>query len=248
MSVIRRSRWAVRSALAAVPAILLVSACSSSTAPGASAMVDTVAVNPNSVVISRYTSSSASGYNTQTSTNAGDYVQVYSDGSYSSDYREVVQYALPALRGRRIVDSATVFEYVCTTYASNSHVTTGPRAAAAARRLADAGNRVATRDARPAIMLDHISFAGGYADSTAWGADVMGPSTTLIAASDSSLGWTTVSVTSGVQADYAAGHANSQYRIRYASNTGGYYYTYFGGYNCQNSGLAGDSYLVIWSH
>jgi hypothetical protein len=266
MNLVPRSRWVVLYTMAAVPAVLLVTACSSSTsataptAPTVSPSVDTVAVDLNSMEITRYTNVSDSGYGTQASSGVGDFVQIYSASPNTNDAREVMQYALPALRGAHVVDSATVYEYACSGHASNGEVTRGPAATAApatriAAQRARAADRIGARDAlAPAIMLDHIHLAGAVADSTAWGADQMGASVTLIAASDGALGWKSVSVTSSVQADYAAGNANSQYRIRYASNPGGSFDTYFGGVDCtaSNDTVAGSSYggsyMVVWSH
>jgi hypothetical protein len=247
MSVRSGSRVAVLSAMVAVPAVVLISACgSSSTSPQATTQVDTVGVSANSFIIEQYDSDY---YYTDDTQDDGDFVEI--EGG--DDYREIMQYPLPALHGQRVVDSASVFEYACYDY-DDERTSPPPHGTAAARRLAarraKAGYRIGARDLQPAILLDHLHFAGSYVEASAWGGDFMGASATLIGSNDVSIGWKEASVTANVQADYAAGYPNSQYRIRYASNPGsGEYYVDFGGLNdCDDNGAAGGSFLVVWAH
>jgi hypothetical protein len=247
------SRWAVLSAIAAVPAVLLVSACGNSTSPKGSPTVDSVGVSPTSVIIERYFDGSTVQYYTEPVYYEGDYAEVYNDTTSTGDYRELLAYTLPALHGSRVVDSATVFDFVCSDYSNDAHVTRGtpfPAAQRLSARHATVGHAFGPAGGQPAIMLDHIYFEGSdRTDSTAWGADLMaGSPGTLVAAGDGALGWKAVSVTAAVKADYAAGHPVSQYRIQYASNPGGTYSVDFGGVFCYNDGTAGPSSLVIWSH
>jgi hypothetical protein len=246
MSVLSGSRLAVFSAMAAVPAVLLVTACGNSTSPKAVPTADTVAVNANAFIIEKYDSTY---YYTDATQDDDEYVEIDND----DDYREIMQYTLPALRGQRVVDSASVFEYVCDNEVAVGKVTPGPHATALAKRnaarRARTGFRLGALDAQPAIMLEHLHYSQ-YVEASAWGADLMGTGTTLIGPNDVSLGWKEASVTANVKADYAAGNANSQYRIQYSFNPdNGEYYVDFGAQDCDdNNGVAGGSYMVVWSH
>jgi hypothetical protein len=239
------------SAMAAVPAVVLVTACGNSTSPKATSTADTVGVNANAVVIERYSTGSDSGYEAEYSSYDGDYAEIYNESGELDDYREVMQYALPALHGQRVVDSATVYEYVVSNSASGLRVPSGHLTAAETRLIARrARNGHALGPLQSvAVMLDHLYIPGSYADSASWGGQQDGPSATLIAAGDATYGWKTVSVTSAVKSDYAAGHSLSSYRIRYSSSAnGGEYYTDFGGNFYDDPGAAGGSFLVVWSH
>jgi len=237
---------AALSAMAAVPAVLLVTACGNSTSPKASPTADTVAVAANAFIIEQYDGDS---YYTDATQDDDEYVEIESNGD---DYREIMEYPLPALHGQRVVDSASVFEYVCDNEVAEGHLTSGPHATALAKRQAarraKPGFRLGALDAQPAILLDHLHYSQ-YVEASAWGADLMGTGTTLIGPNDVSLGWKEASVTANVKADYAAGNANSQYRMRYSSNPGdGTYYVDFGALDCDDNGAAGGSFMVVWSH
>jgi len=247
MSALAGSRWAVLTAMAAVPAVLLVSACGNSTSPKAYS-ADTVAASANAEIIKR---DSGGGFDVYPVQEDGDYIELYE----GEDLREVMQYALPALHGQHVIDSASVFEYVCDNYISSGAVTAPPHATAAALRMA--ARRATRRDlltpqngGSPSVLLEHLAYEGAYTDSLTWGAELMGAPTQLIAATDNTLGWKEASVTGVVKGDYNAGRANSQFRIQYSSNNdSSYQYIDFGGVYCTDAnGATGGSRLVIWSH
>ncbi|HWZ59831.1 MAG TPA: hypothetical protein VNW46_12730 [Gemmatimonadaceae bacterium] len=216
-----------------MPAVVLLTACGSdsSTAPKASVpSADTVAIDQStSVIIDHWTNASSSGYWDETAEYfGGPYVETYSSGTYSEDYRLLIPFSLPTLAGRGVVDSAKVFEYACYHYSNNSY------------------NNPFT----DSLVVDHVDGAA-FQDSASWGGRTLEANIgTLVR--DTTSGWKSVTVTSAVKGDYAAKRSLSQFRLEwmYSNMPANWTETEFAGLDCTNNagGTSGDGYLVIWSH
>ena len=228
MSVVSRSRWTLAVACVAVPATVLLTACGSdSTSPKASvASADTVAVNQSTAISIEHwvNPGSDSGYLSEPVDEEGNYIESYSNGNYWYQYRTLVPFPLPTLAGRGVVDSAKVYQFVCET--------SGP--------FSDS------------VVVDHVNWGAAYQDSASFAGQTLQANLGTLTRSDS-IGWKSVTVTSAVQADYAAKRATSQYRFEFQASTitSGENWLYFDGSDCdvnQPGAVGGDGYLVIWSH
>jgi hypothetical protein len=226
MPFVARSRWVLVTACIAVPAVALVSACSTdnATSPKSVASADTVAMDPNSEVLLDYwiNVGSDSGYETSVTGGNGAYVQMFNSGSGSyDDFRLIFQFALPTLAGRGVVDSATMYDYAC------AHST----------------------PVIDSIVVDHVNWGAIYHDSATWAGQTLQANIGTLAR-DTTTGWKSLSVTSSIQADYAAKRVNSQFRAEwlYSVIPPNDTYIEFGGSNCGAGGNVGPGYLVIWAH
>ena len=225
MSLRTHSRWIVAATAVAIPALLLSTACSTdkAAAPASVAASDTVALDAaNETMILFWGNPSESAY---VSVNGGqNVVQTILDNQGDFDnYRLLMPFSLPKLAGKGVVDSAKMYNYVC----SN---TTIPG---------------------DSIIADHVNWGAVYRDSASWGGQTLQANIgTLVR--DTTTGWKSLDVTSSVQADYVAKRANTQYRFEYGSSTlpMGYQQVLFAGTYCGNPGDddAGQSYIVVWSH
>src|SRR5271156_236167 len=123
MPLLSRSRWALVLTCAYLPAVALLAACGSSgsdsTSPkGSVASADTVPIDQSTGVVIYHAINVGqdSGYISYSSAygNIGDLVGTVSVGTLTAEYRWLLPFALPTLAGRGIVDSATVYAYLCT--------------------------------------------------------------------------------------------------------------------------------------
>jgi hypothetical protein len=228
MSFRSRSRWIAAATAVAIPAIVLSTACSSdkAAAPASVAAADTVALDENNVnLIEWYVNpGNDSGYYSWNGARDGNYVESYSDGSYFYNYRMLLEFALPKLAGKGIVDSAKVNLYACQHDAAFTD----------------------------SIVADHLNWGSVFTDSASWGGQTLQANIgTIVRAS--STGWKTLNVTSSVQADYAAKRPNSQYRLEwnFATIPNSDQWVEFAGSYCEggtSEGNGGQGYMVVWSH
>ncbi|HWZ57931.1 MAG TPA: hypothetical protein VNW46_03060 [Gemmatimonadaceae bacterium] len=208
--------------------MLLLSACGSdsTTSPKSVVGADTVAVNPATAVsIEWYVNGTSDSNYYSRSSASNDYVETYNNNSgYHVDYRDLMEFALPALAGKGVVDSARMYRFVCYSY---------------------------TNAAADSVVVDHVNWGAVYSDSASYNGQTLASAVGVLDA-DTTLRWHSTSVTSSVQADYAAQRTNSQYRVRYSSPAaGGTNYSTGFGNNCDSNvpnAVAGPDYLVIWSH
>jgi hypothetical protein len=227
MSIRSRSRWIAAATAVAIPAIVLSTACSSdkAAAPASVATADTVALNPsNETLVEWWGNSSDSGYYSYSGED-DDYVQTYDNGSGNFYFdRLLMQFALPKLAGKGVVDSAKMYDYAC---AHNTAFT-------------------------DSIVVDHVNWGAAYSDSASWGSQVLQANVgTLVR--DTTTGWKTVNISSSVQADYAAKRPNTQYRLEWLYQTvpSSDVWVEFAGGDCEengSNGAAGQAYMVIWAH
>jgi hypothetical protein len=213
-----------------VPAVVLLSACGSdsTTSPKSVVASDTVAVDEGSaIVIENYTNSSGTHWESFSAGNDGDYAETYNNSATNlGEYRELVQFPLPALAGKGVVDSANVYEYVCR----------------------NSGNTGAD-----SLLVDHVNWGAHLTDSLSFNGQTLTSAAAVLVA-DTTHGWHGASVTASVQADYTGKRQNSQYRLRFSSlaTSGQDYWLEFAGSYCYNSSAseagAGPAYLVIWAH
>ncbi len=194
MSLRSRSRWIAAATAVAIPAIVLSTACSSdkAAAPASVTATDTVALDENNVnLIEWYVNpGSDSGYYSWSGASDGNYVQTWNSGSDTYDYRMLLEFALPKLAGKGIVDSAKVNLYACE-------------------------NNQATGDS---IVADHLNWGAVFTDSASFGSQTLQANIGTVVR-DTSLGWKSLNITSSVQADYAAKRPNTQYRLEYNYTT-----------------------------
>jgi hypothetical protein len=222
-----RSRWILAAACATVPALTLLTACGSdsATSPKSVAAADTVAIDQAGLtIIDRWVRpGSDSGFESFSGISDGDYVEAYPNDGNTDDYRMLVPFTLPTLAGRGVVDSAKVYEYVCRVSGT----------------FADS------------IVVDHVNWGAAYLDSASYFGQILQANIGTLVRDDSA-GWHSVSVTSAVQADYAAKRASSQFRFEWLYSTFPTNDTWveFVGSYCGGTTLAaaGEGYLVIWSH
>jgi hypothetical protein len=208
--------------------MLLLSACGSdsTTAPKSVVAADTVAVNSATAVsIEWYVNGTSDSNYFSHPSGSNDYVETYNSNSgYHVDYRDLMEFALPALAGKGVVDSARVYRFVCY---SNSNA------------------------AADSVVVDHVNWGAVYSDSASFNGQTLASAVGVLV-TDTTLRWHSTSVTSSVQADYAAQRTNSQYRVRYSSLApGGTEYATGFGNNCDSNvgnATAGPDHLVIWSH
>jgi hypothetical protein len=228
MSLRSRSRWIAAATAVAIPALVLSTACSTdkAAAPASVAASDTVALDESNVNVVEWwvsVQNSDSGYYAFPGGDDGNYVETDLDNSGDFDnYRLLLQYALPKLAGKGVVDSARMYNYAC-----GSNNTLGD-----------------------SIVVDHVNWGAVYQDSASYGSQLLQANIgTLVR--DTTSGWKSVNVTSSVQADYAAKRANTQYRLEWLFSTmpvGGQWVEFSGSY-CDAAGAgAGQGYVVIWSH
>jgi hypothetical protein len=228
MSLRSRSRWIAAATAVAIPALVLSTACSTDKAAGPASVAssDTVALDESNVNLVEWWVSiqnSDSGYYAFPGDDDGNYVETDLDNNGDFDnYRVLMQYALPKLAGKGVVDSAKMYNYAC-------------------------GNSGTFSDS---IVVDHVNWGAAYKDSASYGSEIVQANIgTLVR--DTTSGWKSLNITSSVQADYAAKRANTQYRIEwiYSAMPLGSQWVEFTGSYCNNSESgAGQGYLVIWSH
>jgi hypothetical protein len=255
-----RSRWFGPSAVAVSAVAALLAACNgkSSTSPSVPS-VDTVSVNQGSAaVIEYYLNGGTPGYDEEPSIEDGNYVETYyNDGSDYGDYRLIAEYPLPALRGRRVVDSATIYWYVCNEYNDNDGGGSGSRVppkshpSPFARQPRQSHARGPAGNLTDTVVVDHVLFGAVYQDSATYSGETLASAmSVLVYGTDVTTGWKSASVTSAVQADYAAGRTASQYRLQYSSiASDGEDYIEFAGSSCgSNEAPTGPSFLVVSSH
>jgi hypothetical protein len=228
MSLRARSRWIAAATLVAVPALILSTACSSdkAAAPASVAATDTVALNEDNVnLVEWYVNpGSDSGYYSWSGASDGNYVQTWLSGSNTYDYRMLMEFALPKLAGKGVVDSAKVNLYACQFDQSSTD----------------------------SVVVDHMNWGSVYTDSASWGSQTLQANIGTIVR-DTTIGWKTLNITSSVQADYVAKRPNSQYRLEYNYSTfpNVDQWVEFAGSYCEGSNseaAAGQGYMVIWSH
>jgi|HubBroStandDraft_6_1064221.scaffolds.fasta_scaffold71583_4 hypothetical protein len=225
MSLRSRSRWIAAATAVAIPAIVLSTACSSdkAAAPASVSATDTVALDEGNVTLVEWyvNAGSDSGYYAENGSYDGNYVQSYLSGSQFFDYRMLMQFALPKLAGKGVVDSAKVNLFAC-----------------------EHGD--ATTDS---VVADHMNWGAVYSDSASWGSQTIQANVGTIVR-DTTTGWKSLDITGSVQADYAAKRPNSQYRLRYnyASVPSLDQYVEFAGSYCNSNADGGQGYMVIWSH
>jgi|GEM_PF-1562196 len=253
-----RSRWLGPSAVALIAVATLFASCDkSSTSPNAAPSIDTISVNQGSgVVIEYYVQNGTPTFFSRPSLNGGAYVETYYENpAYYGDSRLIAEYPLPVLKGKRVVDSATMYWYVCSEYNDNDggsgsrvppRTHPSPFARGPLQSHARDGSNVTDT-----IVVDHILFGAVYQDSATYGGETLSSGmSVLVYGTDQTLGWKSASVTSAVQADYAAGRTASQYRLRYSSiASDGQDQTDFAGESCIiDAGTSGPSFLVVSSH
>src|SRR5579862_2523583 len=180
MSLRSRSRWIAAATAVAIPAVVLSTACSTDKAagPAAAATADTVALDESNVNVVEWwvsTEDADSGYYSFNGAGDGNYVETdLGDPGDFDNYRILMQYALPKLAGKGVVDSAKMYAYAC------SHNT-------------------AFTDS---IIVDHVNWGAVFQDSASWGSQVLQANVgTLVR--DTTSGWKSLDVSSAVQADYA---------------------------------------------
>jgi hypothetical protein len=211
----------------AAPLVALLAACGSdSTSPSkAHPTADTVGFDPGTAqdLEHYYDLGSDSGYYSYAALYDGYYVE--NDDESPTDYsawRLIEQVALPTLVGQGVVDSAKMYEYVC-----------------------DRDDAMTD-----SVTVDHIYWGAAFTDSASYVGQTVQANIGPIVA-DTMFGWHSLNVTSSVQADYAAKHANSQYRLEYLTQAGPNYVE-LGGVYCNDDGgntnAAGQAYMVIWQH
>jgi len=261
MRALSSSRRLALASFGLIPAVALLAACGSSTSPRAQSTPDTIGISEaNAVDLYASTAGGDTVYYSYNGLESGDYVeaQVYDSTSFN-EYREIVQFALPALGGKGIVDSARFAAYACDIYSGTyQQVGSGPHTTGrvtGARRSVGAAQRVHSLKVgsdTAAIIIDHMDWGAEYTGSaTYWGQSLATNIGVLMAGSDVTNGWKTTSVTAAVAADYAAHRTTSQFRLRY--NDAGYpsidSYVGFYGVACNDDlGIGGPMTLVIWSH
>jgi hypothetical protein len=228
MSVRSHSRWIVAATAVAIPALVLSTACSTdkAAAPSAVAAADTVALNESNTAVIEWSGETGSD-SEFTSFNDANVIQSYVDGSgFFENMRLIVQYSLPKLAGRGVVDSAKMYNFICVNY----------------------GDAIVD-----SVIVDHVNWGATYEDSAAWGGQTLQPNIgTLVR--DTTTGWKSLDITSSIQADYVAKRTTSQYRFEYGFGTEpvGDRFVYIAGGSCGDGGPeqpnAGPSYLVVWAH
>jgi hypothetical protein len=211
--------------LAALPVIALLAACGSdsSTGPHSTPAVDTVAVDYSTYQQLEYyvNHGSDSSYSSWQNSYGYQYVDMYNGGNYAYEDRAIFGFSLPTLAGRGAVDSAKTYVYQC----ASPSLTLG------------------------SVILDHVHFGADLNDSAAFSGDLLQANVGTVT-SDPATSLRAVTVTSSVQADYAAKRGSSQYRMEFvlttpplaASNGVG---VDFGEDACNGGTLP---FLVIWSH
>jgi hypothetical protein len=229
MSLRSRSRWIAAAAAAAIPALVLFTACSTdkAAAPASVATSDTVALDESNVTLIDWwgnVGSADSGYYAYNG-ESNNIVQTDLDGAGDFDnYRLLIQYALPKLSGKGVVDSAKMYDFACSS---------GPNA------FTDS------------VVVDHVNWGAIYHDSASWGSQTLQANVGTMVR-DTTSGWKSLDVTSSVQADYAAKRANTQYRLEFAFSTmpaGDQWVQFSGSYcNSNSDARAGQAYLAIWAH
>jgi len=261
MRCLSSSRRTALASFGLIPAIALLAACgSSSTSPRAQAMADTIGVNlGNSAVTEAYSTGGDTTYFTNDAISDGDYVEATNTNATNfEDYRDFVEFPLPGLRGRGVVDSARFAAYTCDNENfSGLHTGTAPHASGRAigpRHTLRATSRTvhslkATDSA--SVFLDHMDWGGSITGASYWGQALATDIGTLVQGSDGTTGWKTLSVTAAVAADYAAHRTNTQFRIRF--NDAGFppmntYVGFFGEACDDNLGIGGPMTLTVWSH
>jgi hypothetical protein len=211
----------------AIPALVLITACSSdkAAAPGASATADTIALDQsNTTVVEWWENTSDSGYATF---NDNNFMQSYLDGSGNfNNSRLLVQYSLPKLAGKGVVDSAKMYNFVCL----------------------NQGDAITD-----SIVVDHVNWGAVFEDSAAWGGNTLQANIgTLVR--DTTTGWKSLDVTSSIQGDYVAKRTTSKYRFEYPFGTEpvGDRVVWLEGNGCGDGGSepanSGPGYMVIWAH
>jgi len=245
-----------------IPAIALLAACgSNSTSPRAQPTADTIGVNEgNAVVLEAYSAGTDTSYYNNSAISDGDYAEAQiTNATNYDDYREFVEFPLPALRGRGVVDSARFLAYSCDNENGfgGLHAGPAPRAsghAVGARRRAGTASRI-VRDMKLAdsasLFLDHMGWGGSIDGGSFWGEALATDIGTLVPGTDDSNGWKSVSVSAAVASDYAAHRANSQFRLR--MNDAGWpainAFIGFFGEDCNDElGIGGPMSLIVWSH
>jgi hypothetical protein len=228
MSLRSRSRWLAAATAIAVPALVLSTACSTDKAagPGAVATADTIALNEANTNVIEWSNNSGSdsGY---TDFNGANLIQTFLDGSGNfNNARLLMQYSLPKLAGKGVVDSAKMYNFVCL----------------------NQGDPITD-----SVVVDHVSWGAVYQDSAAWaGMTLQANIGTLVR--DTTTGWKSLDVTSSIQGDYSAKRTTSQYRFEYAFGTEpvGDRVVWLEGGSCGEGSPqpadAGQGYVVIWAH
>ncbi len=226
MSLRSRSRWLAAASAVAIPALALSMACSTDKAagPAAAATADTVGLDEGSTTFIERWGQPVNGDSGYATFNAMNLIESDLDGS--GDYqnsRLLIQYALPKLAGKGVVDSAKMYNYVCS---NNGNVFTD------------------------SVVVDHVDWGAAYQDSASWGDQTLQANIgTLVR--DTTTGWRSVDVTSSIQADYVAKRAATQYRLEFDFSTMplGDRAVWLGGGGCGgNTGSGGQAYIVIWAH
>jgi hypothetical protein len=228
-----------------LPAIAGLTACSSdSTSPKSQAApaVDTILADIDNLgvldVDTIMTTDTSITYGLYTY-GADQYVgwYYYNNGSQASlqNYRPVITFNLPALAGQKVVDSAKAYVFQCASYGTTGAASVDPFTL---------GH----------VLIDHVAI-GRVIESnlSTYAGDTLQANIGTIS-SDSTAGVRSMTVTSNVQADYAAKRSASQYRLRWlftsaptvASNYAEYYAAL--GTDCGNSNGGPGPWLVIWSH
>jgi hypothetical protein len=189
---------------------------------------DTVSLDESNVTVLDWwanTGSADSGYYSYNGAGDGNFVQTDLDGSGDFDnYRLLIQYTLPKLSGKGVVDSAKMYNYAC----------------------GHGGNTFSD-----SIVVDHVNWGAVFQDSLSWGSQTLQANIGTLAR-DTTSGWKSLDITGSVQADYAAKRANTQYRLEYSFATmpvGDQWEEFAGSYCSSNAGgAAGQGYMVIWAH
>jgi hypothetical protein len=227
------------------PAIAGLAACSSSNdstspKPQATPAVDTILADIDNLgvlemdtVMSTDTTVWFGEYTYGTDQFVGYYY--YSNGGQSTTqyYRPVITYNLPTLLGQGVVDSAKAYVYQCGIYGYTGSSNVDPYTLGK-------------------VIVDHVNIGRVVESSaTTYMGDMLQANIATLS-SDSSSGVRSMTVTTNVQADYAAKRPISQYRLEWqfttppsVTNSGGYYADL--GSDCGGTGGPGP-WLVVWSH
>ena len=151
----------------------------------------------------------------------GAYAETNWGDAYTNEYRLIFQVALPSLASGAVVDSARFYQHVCYTSGAQTN----------------------------SVVLDHLNWGAAYGVAEAFSGTPLQANIGTIA-SDTSIGWRSIPVTSSVQADYAAKRTVGQFRERYdyvTFPTTNNQYVEFGPQFCDQA-ETGQPFLVVWSH
>ncbi len=190
------------------------------------AATDTIALNESNTAVIEWSGTIGSD-SAFTSFSGVNFIQTFLDGSGDfNNGRLLVQYSLPKLAGRGVVDSAKMYSFVCL----------------------NQGDAIAD-----SVIVDHVSWGAVYEDSAAWGGQTVQANIgTLVR--DTTTGWKSLNVTSSIQADYVAKRTTSQYRFEFGFGTEpvGQRIVYLAGGDCGDGGPQpaneGPGYVVVWAH